>query len=104
MTMIKPKRAASMLNTPFLRPVWLPTVVTGVLLMVALGLLMGMSWQSLRRIESVQAELAKLSLLQRTALHLEELLIAELATPEGVDQDGIGQVRGELDRIQALEQ
>jgi two-component system, NtrC family, sensor kinase len=92
-----------MLNTPFLRPVWLPTVVTGLLLVLALGLLVGMSWQSLQRLEPVQAQLAKLGLLQRTALHLEEMLIAELATPGGVDPDRVKQVRQELDKIQSLE-
>jgi two-component system NtrC family sensor kinase len=97
------KPAASMLSTPFLRPVWFPTVVTGFLLLVALGLLVGMSWQSLRRLESVQAELAKLSLLQRAALHLEELLIGELATPDGVDEAAVRQVRQELEQIQPLE-
>lgn len=92
-----------MLSTPFLRPVWLPTVVTGFLLLVALGLLVGMSWQSLQRLELVQAQLTQLGLLQRTALHLEELLIAELATPGGVDPNTIRQVHRELDQIQSLE-
>jgi two-component system, NtrC family, sensor kinase len=91
-----------MLNTPYLRPVWLPTVVTGILLLVALGLLVGMSWQSLQRLDPVQTQLTSLAYLQRTALHIEELLIADLTTPDGVDPNSVRQVRQELNKIQSL--
>lgn len=93
----------NMLKTPYLRPVWLPTAVTAVLLLVVLGLLVGMSWRSLQRLEPLHAHLAKLGLLQRTVHDIEELLIGQLANRGPADPQRTRQVSAELAQVEALE-
>ncbi len=96
-------RTRSMQNTPFLRPVWLPTVVTGIVLLVALGILVGMSWQGLQRLDPVQAQMATLARLQRATLDVEKLFIAQVSGKGNLDSDQVMQVRRELEQLQGLE-
>jgi len=93
-----------MSTSPFLRSIWLPAGVTGILLLVALGILAGLSWHGLRRLDPVQVQAEKLGLLQRVSLDIEELLIAHDASAIGPDPGKIMRVRQELEQLQSLEQ
>jgi two-component system NtrC family sensor kinase len=93
----------SLLHSPFFRPVWLPTVVSTVLLMLSLTLLVGMSWRNLQRLHPVHRHLEQLSSLQQTGLRLEELLVNQLAENPVADTANMQLVRGEIGHILAVD-
>lgn len=101
--MINQSHITSLLHSPFFRPVWLPTGVSTLLLMLSLTLLVGMSWQNLQRLQPVHEHLAQLSSLQQTGLRLEELLVDQLADDPVVDTGNLQRVREDITRIIALD-
>lgn len=53
-----------MINAQLYRPLWIPALVAAMHLMVALGLLVTMSWRSLARVQPVHAHAAQLAQLR----------------------------------------
>lgn len=92
-----------MLKSPLFRPVWLPTVVTAILLVLALVLLTGTAWRSLQRLQPVHNHLSQLNRLQQVGLHLEEMLIEQISDNPMPDVGQSQGLRQEISRIIALQ-
>jgi two-component system NtrC family sensor kinase len=59
----------------FYRSVWLPAILTTVFMLMALALLVGISWRSLNRLGSTHAHILLVDRIQRVALDLQQDLV-----------------------------
>ncbi len=80
----------------FVRSVWLPAIVTAVLLLLALGLLLSMSWHSLERLRPVQQHRALVSRIENAGLNLEQILVRSLGNKKPVDERTLRQLRSQI--------
>lgn len=79
------------------RSLMLPAILTTVLLLIALTLLVGMSWRSLERIGPVHDHLEELGRLQQASLTLQQMLQENLSRRAPVDPQQLARLRHELD-------
>ncbi|MEJ2508595.1 MAG: HAMP domain-containing sensor histidine kinase [Gammaproteobacteria bacterium] len=84
------------------RSVWLPAALTAVLLLIALALLVGMSWRSLQRLGPVHSHMTEVSRLEQTSLDLQELLLQSLSQNKPVDPTRVKHLRHQLDQLIAM--
>lgn len=84
------------------RSVWLPAMVTAVLLLIALSLLVAMSWRSLQRLEPMREHLALVDQVQRTGMRLQQLLIRSIRDNAPLQPRQVRAIRDDVDRALAL--
>jgi len=85
------------------RSVWLPAVLTAVLLLIALALLVGMSWRSLQRLGPVHNHMTEVSRLEQASLNLQELLLQSLSQNKPIDPARVERLRHQLDQLITLD-
>jgi hypothetical protein len=73
-----------------------------VLLVVALGLLLAMSWRSLQRLEPVHTHIEELDRMRAAQLHAQELLLDMVSGARLVDPEQLQGLRIEIDEINAM--
>ena len=106
---IQPKISA--LNLPesrriralFLRSMWLPAIVSATLLLIALGLLLNMSWRSLERLRPVQQHRALVSRIENAGLKLEQVLVTSIGHKKPISDQTLKQLRGQIAEIGTLD-
>ena len=91
-----------MLRAPIFRPLWLPTAITVVLLLSAIGIMVGMSWRNTHRLQPVHKHLLEMNRLQQAGLELEELLLPVLTGKSTADRNQIRLIKNQLDNILEL--
>lgn len=91
-----------MINIQLYRPAWMPALVTALLLMVALGLLVGMAWRSLARIQPVHGHLAELGQLQAATQALDLLVLNAVSEDAPLDRARLAGLADELAGLPAL--
>jgi len=87
----------------FFRSIWLPAIVTAVLLLIALSLLLSMSWRSLKRLEPMHQHLAVVSHVQATGLRLQEILLRSIHGDSPVDVAELVPLRIDINRILSVD-
>ena len=87
----------------FFRSVWLPALVTTVLLLIALGLLLSISWHSLERLQPVQNHRALVSRIENTGLNLEQILVESLSKKMPVNEKTLDQLRAQIFALGTLD-
>ncbi len=96
------KTETGMINARFYRPVWIPALVATLLLMLALGLLVTMSWRSLERLRPVHGHVAQLGRLQQAGQRLEQILLDSLAIGARLDRKQLGALSEDLATLPGL--
>lgn len=81
------------------RSMMLPAILTTALLLIALTLLVGMSWRSLERLGPVHTHLIELSRLQQTSLNLQQMLQENLTKNVPINAERLAGLRKELDAL-----
>jgi len=87
----------------FYRSVWLPALVTTVLLFIALGLLLSMSWRSLERLEPVHKHRALVSRIEYAGLNIEQILVKSLGNKTPVDNRTVKRLRDQIAAVGTLD-
>ncbi|MEJ2344235.1 MAG: ATP-binding protein [Gammaproteobacteria bacterium] len=85
------------------RSVWLPAIITAVLLLIALSLLVSMSWRSLQRLQPMHEHLELVNEVQATGLHLQQVLVESIRDGTPITAGQIQELRHEVARIAALD-
>ncbi len=91
------------LRSVFLRSVWLPAIVATALLLIALGMLLSMSWSSLERLEPVQSHRALVSRIENAGLNLEQILVESLGNKTPVSEKTLQQLRNQIAAVRAID-
>lgn len=78
------------------RSIWLPAIITAALLLIALSLLVGMSWRSLQRLEPMRHQLDLVNHVQEAGLHLQQILVDTLTGNDELAPQQFQQVRAEV--------
>ena len=92
----------AMLKAPIFRPLWLPTAIIAVLLLSTIGLMVSMSWQSMRRLRPLHEHLVELNRLQQARLELDEMLVPVLGDDADVDRQKIQSISQQIEGILTL--
>ncbi|MEJ2058966.1 MAG: ATP-binding protein [Gammaproteobacteria bacterium] len=87
------------LRTSPYRSIWLPSLISFCLLLVALGLLVGISWLNVHRLEPLSTHLRELSRVQDAQLRLQEELVRSLSQGTSVSVAQLHHLRGEVTQI-----
>lgn len=91
------------MRTLFVRSVWLPAIVSAALLLIALGLLLSMSWRSLERLEPVQQHRALVSRIENAGLNLEQVLVKSIGSKKPVSEQTLRQLRSQFAAVGTLD-
>ena len=84
----------------FYRSVWLPAILTTVFMLMALALLVGISWRSLNRLGSTHAHILLVDRIQRVALDLQQDLV-QTNHNEAAEKRRLDRARHEVGEILA---
>lgn len=87
----------------FFRSVWLPALVTAILLLIALVLLLSISWRSLERLEPVQHHRALVSRIESTGLNLEQILVKSLSDNRPVNEKTLDELSDQIRTVGTLD-
>ncbi|MCP5425373.1 MAG: HAMP domain-containing histidine kinase [Gammaproteobacteria bacterium] len=90
-----------MLDYLLYRLVWLPAAVLSFLLLMALGLLIALSWQDSQRLDPVQKHITQLDRLRTVNLEINALALESLAKNSLVGEGILGKLADEIDRLNA---
>jgi C4-dicarboxylate-specific signal transduction histidine kinase len=91
-----------MLNNALFRSVWLPTVITTLLLLISLSLLVIMSWHKFERLKPIEQRVTHLIQLQETGLELQEMLLNRINTDQPVDKEKAQKLRNDINGLMSL--
>ncbi|MDA8421597.1 MAG: ATP-binding protein [Pseudomonadota bacterium] len=97
--MPEPRRVRAL----FVRSVWLPAIVSAVLLLIALGMLLSMSWHSLERLRPVEQHRALVSRIENAGLSLEQALVENIGNRKPISEKTVRQLRRQIAAVGSMD-
>lgn len=93
----------TVLRSLLFRPIEISAIAAALLILVALGLLLGVSWHTQNHLQPVHNHLVEISRLQEASLYIQNVLVEHLGQQKAIEENHLTMLRSRLEAILTLD-